>query len=128
MRQILVTAFASLLFATAARANEDTQTRYVALINRAHDSVTSLAIAPAGSDSFSDKPLGVPMRGGGDSATIEIESDTCLYDFRFGFLNGQTLIYEGVDICRVGSLRIEPPAIAKSRRGQSFDTAAESNP
>lgn len=128
MRLILVTAFASLLFAAAAHADEDTQTRYVALINRAHDSVTSLAVAPAGSGSFSDKPLGVPMRGGGDSATIEIESDTCLYDFRFGFLNGRTMIYEGVDICRVGSLRIEPPAIAKSRRGQSFETAAESTP
>lgn len=132
MRLIYAAAFASLpcIFATAAAyADDRTQTRYVELVNRAHDSVTSLAITTAGSDSFHDKPLGAPLRGGGDSATIEIESDSCMYDFRFGFRNGRTLIYQGVDICRGGRLRIAPlPAIAKSRRGDSFETAAGSNP
>lgn len=129
MRLIHAAAFAVLLFATTAHADEGTQTRsmqtrYVELTNRAHDSVTSLAIATAGSDSFHDKPLGTPLRGGGDSATIEIASDSCLYDFRFGFRDGQTMIYQDVDICRGSRLRIEPPsAIAKRQRSESFKTA-----
>lgn len=124
MRLIHAATFAVLLFATTARADEGTQTRYVELTNRAHDSVTSLAIATAGSDSFHDKPLGTPIRGGGDSATIEIASDSCLYDFRFGFRDGQTMIYQDVDICRGSRLRIEPPsAIAKRQRSESFKTA-----
>jgi hypothetical protein len=129
MRLILATAFVSLLFYAAAHADENTQTRYLELVNRAHDSVTSLAIATAGTDSFHDKPLGTPLRGGGDSTTIEIASDSCLYDVRFGFRNGRTAIYQGVDLCRGDRLRIEPlPAIAKSRRNDSFETAAESKP
>lgn len=133
MRPTYAVAFAPLLFATAAHADEGTQTRYMELINRAHDSVTSLAIATAGSESFRDKPLGAPLRGGGDSATIEVESDSsrdnCLYDFRFGFRDGRTLVYEGVNVCRGGSLRIEPMSVAaKRQRGESFEAAAESTP
>lgn len=129
MRLTCAAVLATLLVATAARADEGTQTRgtqtrYVELTNRAHDSVTSLAIATAGSDSFHDKPLGTPLRGGGDSATIEIASDSCLYDFRFEFRDGQTMIYQDVDICRGNRLRIEPPsAIAKRQRSDSFKTA-----
>ncbi|WP_368565679.1 hypothetical protein [Pseudoxanthomonas sp. UTMC 1351] len=129
MRPILAAAYAPLLFVTAAYADKGTQTRYVELINRAHDSVISLSIATAGSDSFQDKPLGAALRGGGDSATIEIASDNCLHDFRFGFRNGQTVIYEGVDVCRGNRLRIAPlPAIAKHRGSDSSETAAEGNP
>lgn len=131
MRPMLATAFVSLLFVTAAHADENTQTRYLELINRAHDSVTSLAITTAGTDSFRDKPLEAPLRGGGDSATIEFDGDggRCLYDVRFGFRNGRTLIYEGVDVCRGSRLRIGPlPAIAKHREIESFETAAESVP
>lgn len=129
MRLTCAAVLAALLVATAARADEGTQTRgtqtrYVELTNRAHDSVTSLAIATAGSDSFHDKPLGTPLRGGGDSATIEIASDSCLYDFRFRFRDGQTMVYQDVDICRGNRLRIEPPsAIAKRQRNESFKTA-----
>jgi hypothetical protein len=128
MRPTLAAAFASFLVVTTAHADDGMQTRYVELINRAHDSVTSLAVAPAGSDSFQDKPLGVALRGGGDSATIEIASDSCLHDFRFGFRNGQTVIYEGVDVCRGNSLRIAPLSALAKRRVDSFETAAESNP
>jgi hypothetical protein len=129
MRPILAAAFASLLLCAAAHAEENTQTRYVKLINRAHDSVTSLAIAGAGDDVFRDKPLGAPLRGGGDSATIEIASDRCLYDFRFGFRDGRTVVYQGVDVCHGDSLRIEPlSALARKQRSERFETAVESDP
>lgn len=108
MRLVCAAILAPLLFADLAHAGAEASTRYVELINRAHDSVTSLAIATAGSDQFRDKPLGAPLRGGGDSAIIEIRGDTCLYDFRFLFRNGRTLVYEGVDICHGRSLRIGP--------------------
>lgn len=107
MRPICAAVIVCLMSATA-HAGADAHTRYVELINRAHDSVTSLAIATAGSDAFRDKPLGAPLRGGGDSAIIEIHGGTCLYDFRFRFRNGRTLVYQGVDICHGRSLRIGP--------------------
>ena len=100
--------FATLLFASTAHAGAGKDIRYLDLINRAHDSVTSLEVAPAGSDAFQEKPLGAPLRGGGDSTTIEIAGGSCLYDIRFKFRNGRTLVYKDVDICSGGKLAIRP--------------------
>ena len=108
MRLTRPSVFATFLFATAAHAGAGGNTRYLDLINRAHDSVTSLEVAPAGSDTFQKKPLGTPLRGGGDSTTIEMKGDGCLYDIRFKFRNGRTLIYKEVDICSGGKLAIRP--------------------
>ncbi|MGH8026199.1 MAG: hypothetical protein ACREO0_05655 [Pseudoxanthomonas sp.] len=98
----------TVLFAAGAQAGTGKTTRYLDLVNRSHDSVASLAIAPAGSDAFQEKQLGAPLRGGGDATTIEIAGDACLYDFRFLFRNGRTLIYKDVDICSGGKLSIRP--------------------
>lgn len=106
MRPTLPAVLATLLFAAAAHAGAGKDTRYLDLINRAYDSVTSLEVAPAGSDAFQEKPLGAPLRGGGDSTTIEIAGESCLYDIRFKFRNGRTLIYKDVDICSGGKLAI----------------------
>lgn len=100
MRPMRTAVLAILLTTTATHAGVRAHTRYLELINRAHDSVTSFAIAPAGSDAFREMPLGAPLRGGGDSTTIEVTDESCLYDLRFVFLNGRALIYQGVDICR----------------------------
>lgn len=108
MRLTRPAVLATLLFATAAHAGAGKNTRYLDLINRAHDSVTSLEVAPAGSDAFQEKPLGAPLRGGGDSTTIEIAGESCLYDVRFKFRNGRTLVYKEVDICGGGKLAIRP--------------------
>ena len=108
MRLTRSAVLAALLFATVAHAGDAKQTRYLDLVNRAHDSVTSLEVAPAGSDAFKEKPLGAPLRGGGDSATIEIVAESCLYDIRFKFRNGRTLVYKDVDICSSGKLAIAP--------------------
>jgi len=108
MRPILPAVLATLLFANAAYAGAGKDLRYLDLINRAHDSVMSLEVAPAGSGDFQQKPLGVPLRGGGDSTTIEIAGESCLYDLRFKFRNGKTLIYKDVDVCSGGRLAIRP--------------------
>lgn len=106
MRPIRPAVLATLLFATAAHAGAGKDTRYLDLINRAHDSVTYLEVAPAGSGAFLEKTLAAPLRGGGDSITIEIAGGSCLYDFRFKFRNGRMLVYKDVDICSGGKLAI----------------------
>lgn len=106
MRLLSPALLATLLSATAAQAGARTHTRYLELVNRAHDSVTSLAIAPVGSDAYREMPLGAPLRGGGDSTTVELAADSCLHDLRFVFRNGRTLVYQSVDICRYPTVHI----------------------
>jgi hypothetical protein len=116
---------ATLLFAaTAAHAGDGKHIRYLDLVNRAHDSVTSLEVAPAGSGTFQPKTLGAPLRGGGDSTTIEIMAESCLYDFRFKFRNGKTLIYKDVDVCSGGKLAIRQTARDTSQLARSEPPAA----
>lgn len=108
MRLPRLAVLATLLFAAAAHAGTGTVTRYVDVSNRAHDSVTSLEVAPTGSDAFREKPLGAPLGGGGESATIEITGEHCLYDIRLKFRNGRTRVYKDVDICEGDKLVIRP--------------------
>lgn len=124
MRLTCPAILATLLFATAAHAGAGKNTRYLDLINRAHDSVTSLEVAPAGSDAFQQKPLGVPLRGGGDSTTIEIAGESCLYDIRLKFRNGRTLVYKEVDICSGGKLAIRPLPVSDATRLVRLQPAA----
>lgn len=106
MRPIRFALPAAFLLATVACAHAG-DTRYVDLVNRAHDSVTSLSVAPTGSDAFEEIPL-EPLKGGGDSATISVDAEGCHYDFRFRFRNGRTAVYENVDICGYGKMYIRP--------------------
>lgn len=106
MRPIRFALPAAFLLATVACAHAG-DTRYVDLVNRAHDSVTSLSVAPTGSDAFEEIPL-EPLKGGGDSATISVDAESCRYDFRFHFRNGRTAVYENVDICGYGKMYIRP--------------------
>ncbi len=119
MRQIVTAPLASLAFVIATCAQADGRPRYLELINRAHDSVTSVAVAPAGGDTFREMPLGGALRGGGGSTTIEIADETCRYDLRLQFRNGRTLIYRDFNVCRNGSLRI-----GKLPRSDDTDGAA----
>jgi hypothetical protein len=103
MRLILATALAVL---AVPQAHAGARTHYLELINRAHDSITSLAIAPSGEAVFRDVALGGALRGGGGSTTVEVAAGTCRYDLRLGFRNGRTAIYREFDVCRHGRLRI----------------------
>ncbi|MGH8079142.1 MAG: hypothetical protein ACREP7_01115 [Lysobacter sp.] len=85
-------------------------TRYFELINRAHDRLTSVSIAVAGSDAYQDKPLGAALDGGGGSTTLQIAAHSCRYDFRFQFANARAVVYTDIDVCRYRSLRIAPLA------------------
>ncbi|MCC4596033.1 hypothetical protein NRY95_15995 [Xanthomonas campestris pv. phormiicola] len=97
-----------LLFATATvYAQEQGRKHYVMLVNRAHDSVTAFAVADAGSGTFREVPLDA-LRGGGDSATVGVRGVGCRYDLRFAFDDGRSLVYQDLDVCRYGLVRIRP--------------------
>lgn len=112
-------ALAGLLSAVATQACANEPTHYVDLINRAHDSVTAFATALPRSDAFHETPLGVPLRGGGDAATVEVAGERCTYDLRFTFANGRSMVYRNIDICRYRTVRIRPlPRMTGALPGQ----------
>jgi len=100
-------AIALLTAAATAHAQDASRTHYVMLVNRAHDSVTALAVADPGSSTFRDVALD-PLRGGGDSATVGVHGAGCRYDLRFAFDDGRTLVYKDLDVCHYGLVRIRP--------------------
>jgi hypothetical protein len=77
---------------------------YVELVNTAPDSITSFAVAAAGSKDFREVPLGSsPVQGGGESTTISVAGAGCLRDFRTVFGNGRTLVQQNFDVCKYRS-------------------------
>lgn len=121
MHLALATLLAVLAGATATQTQAGERMRYLELLNRAHDSVTSLAIAPSGDDAFRAVPLGGALPAGGGSTNIEIAGDHCRYDLRMDFRNGRTAIYRDFNVCRNRSLRIGK----LPRAGETGKAAAE---
>lgn len=104
-RTAVITAL--LLVVTMHDANaERASTRYFDLVNEAHDSVTSFAVAPAGSGAFREVDLGGPLRGGLTSTTVDIAEGGCRRDFRVVFRDGRRLLYPGIDVCRYRRLQL----------------------
>lgn len=100
--------------------------RYVVVINRAHDSVVGLSTAVAGQDAYRDAALGEPLRGGGATATIELQGEGCLRDFRVAFRDGRQQLYRDVDVCRRQRLQLRPfPRDAASRRHDGAASARD---
>lgn len=98
-----------LLLAAMPPAHAQAPMRYLHLVNRAHDSLASVAVAAPGGEDFRPLPLGEPLPGGGGSATVEIPGDACRYDVRFVFGNGRAMLYPDVDVCRHDRLSVRPP-------------------
>ena len=89
----------TLSLSAAAQATAAEPIRYLELSNRAHDSLTSLAIAAPGSGQYYEVAMDVPLQGGGDAATFAVTGDACRYDLRFTFRNGRSMLYPDVDVC-----------------------------
>jgi hypothetical protein len=117
----------TLSLSAAAQATAAEPVRYLELSNRAHDSLTALAIAAPGSGAFRDIALGAPLQGGGDAATFPLTGDACRYDLRFTFRNGRSMLYPDVDVCahRV-SIRPLPRPQSGEREVRVADTARTS--
>lgn len=103
MHLIRTALVAALLIAPAAHAADGI--RYLELLNRAHDSVTAVAIAAAGSGRFQPAAID-PVPGGGGATTVAVGDAGCRYDLQVGFGNGRSVVYSNVDVCRGGKLVI----------------------
>jgi len=106
----------------AARVCAADSTHYVELVNTARASLSSFAVAAAGSGDYHPVPLGATaLQGGGDSTTIGIAGDGCLRDFRAEFADGRVLVQKNFNVCQVRSyhtgqyLRRREPAISVAK-------------
>ena len=108
MRPMRAAVLATLLVAAAHAHAGHAPTRYFDLVNASHDSVTSLAVAPAGGGDFREVALDAPLRGGLTSTTVDLAEGGCLRDLRVAFRDGRTLLYPGIDVCRNRQLRLTP--------------------
>ncbi|MHB1056327.1 MAG: hypothetical protein ACYC0F_00410 [Rhodanobacter sp.] len=95
--------------ADAARADATPRPRrHFKLVNATFDSVTALALAPAGSDAFDSIDLGNPLQGGLASMIFDVPGGGCLRDFRVTFRGERTRLLPGIDVCRSDGLRLVP--------------------
>ncbi|HEY0230451.1 MAG TPA: hypothetical protein VGC55_04285 [Dokdonella sp.] len=77
---------------------------YVELVNTARASLSSFAVAAAGSGEFRPVALGAAaLQGGGDSTTIGIAGAGCLRDFRAEFADGRVLMQKNFNVCTLRS-------------------------
>jgi len=96
-----------MLLALAASATANAGSiHYLDVVNTADTSLVSFAVAPAGTDRYTEIQLADgPLHGGGNSATAAIGKDGegCLYDLRATFANGRTLIQQDFNVCKYRS-------------------------
>lgn len=104
MIAVRLVVLSSLLYPAASHAAAP---RFLTLLNRAHDGVTTLEVAAAGSGAFEHRPID-PLDGGGGSTTIRLGSNGCRFDLRMQFRNGRTAMYRDVDACKGDVLVIAP--------------------
>jgi hypothetical protein len=106
MQALLLSGLAATM-SLATAANAATSAKYLHLVNRAHDSLASLAIAESGSRSTREIDLGRPLQGGGASTTLLLETSGCRIDLYIGFVDGRHIAYRDVDVCRHSVLRVQ---------------------
>ena len=92
----------------ATASNAAISAKYLHLVNRAHDSLASVAIAESGSPSTRAVDFGRSLQGGGASKTVLLETSGCRIDLYFGFVDGRRIAYRNVDVCRHSVLRVQP--------------------
>lgn len=85
----------------------DATPRYLALLNRAHDSVTSVQVAASGTDAFEPRAIDT-LAGGGGGTTLRLGDSGCRFDLRLEFRDGRRAIYRDVDVCKGDTLVIAP--------------------
>jgi hypothetical protein len=85
----------------------DTAPRYLSVINRAHDSITTVEVAVAGSEAFQSRPIDT-IAGGGGSTTMRLGNAGCRFDLRLQFRNGRTADYRDVNACKGDVLVVAP--------------------
>ncbi|HSX64525.1 MAG TPA: hypothetical protein VLF15_07340 [Pseudoxanthomonas sp.] len=121
MHSSFVSAFAFAISLICLPADAGERTRYLELINRAHDRVTKLSLAPAGSRTYRELLQGEQVRGGGGATTVQIVTGHCRHDVLVEFADGRRALYPDVDICRHRGLRVRPLPAAERRQHSGGD-------
>jgi hypothetical protein len=103
---ILLAAVAFLPAGAAHAGGDRHAARHFDVTNATLNSVTALAIAPAGTETFHDIALGEPLQGGLNSITVDVPEGGCLRDLRVTFRDGHVLLYPRIDACRYQGLRL----------------------
>ncbi|QWT21667.1 hypothetical protein KPL74_06585 [Bacillus sp. NP157] len=94
------------------------------LVNATADSVSHVALAPSGSDDFSNVDLGEPLAGGLTAAAVQLPQGPCMRDLRITFGDARESRINGVDVCRTHGLRLD----SLRGRNASPDTLATGGP
>lgn len=83
-----------------------TSARHYKVVNATFDSITALAIAPAGRGNFNDVTIGQPLQGGLSSLSFDVPTGGCLRDLRVTFRGGRRRLFQHIDVCRTSGLRL----------------------
>lgn len=83
--------------------SRDGRNRRIRIHNQTGWTISALHFSSTGSDAWSGDVLGADARppGGHWSLDVDDGSGACLYDLRARFMNGQTLVRNGVNVCEI---------------------------
>lgn len=92
----------SLVFASAPAFAQD---RRVEIINKSGYTITNFYGSNTGSDSWEEDILGKDMLPPGESVVINFDDSSgyCMFDFRAVFEDGDEVVDEKIDVCKIGS-------------------------
>lgn len=102
-RFVILAAGLSALIAGPALAED----RRVKIINETDHTIVQFYASNVGQDDWEEDILGADMLRPGQSVTINIDdgSGYCKYDFKAVFSDGDVLVRQGIDVCKVSVYR-----------------------
>jgi hypothetical protein len=83
-----------------------TTARHFDIVNATFDSVTAVAMAPAGRKDFVSRDLDQPLQGGLTAMTLDVPAGGCLRDLRVTFRGGRSQLFRHIDVCRSSGVRL----------------------
>lgn len=100
---VAVFAASSVLTATTASAED----RRVRIINETGHTIVRFYASNVGANSWEEDILGRDVLRPGESVTVNVDDGTgyCKYDFKAVFDDGDSLVRQGIDVCKVSSYR-----------------------
>ena len=105
--RILVGAFVGAFFVFASFATADAADRRVRIINETSFDIVRFYGSNVGTDSWEEDILGRDILRAGRSVTINFDdgSGYCIFDFKAVFDDGDEVVKERVNVCKIGSFR-----------------------
>ena len=106
-RAVLAAAISAVAFGTMGFQSNDGQDRRVRIINVTGVTMTHFYASNSGRNDWEEDILGEDVLQPGQSVTVNIDdgSGYCLYDFKAVFDDGDSLVRQRVDVCKISSYR-----------------------